>query len=57
MALLNMIIMIDKVTQWSICNRYFIYRPEGDDEDNEHFHIVDLENKNATYLVQDFASI
>ena len=44
----------DEVTVWAICGQYFLYKTEGSDENNDCFHMVNLENKNATYLIQDF---
>ncbi|MFS8160120.1 MAG: hypothetical protein ACMG6E_07905 [Candidatus Roizmanbacteria bacterium] len=39
---------------WAISNDYFIYKPTGDDEDSDCFHITNLKKDNATMLLPDF---
>jgi hypothetical protein len=39
---------------WAISNDYFIYKPSGDDENSDCFHITNLKKDNATMLLPDF---
>ena len=39
---------------WSISNEYFIYKPEGNDDDSDCWHIMNLRKENATILLKDF---
>eukprot|EP00347_Sterkiella_histriomuscorum_P017370 403349643 len=43
-----------EVTKWSINFQYFMFKTEAPDEDSDCFHLVNLDNGNATVLVEDF---
>jgi len=38
---------------WSISDEYFIYKPEGKDDNADCFHITNLKKQNATMLIPD----
>jgi hypothetical protein len=48
--------LIDEVTVWSIAHEYFLFKTEGSDVNNDCFHLVNLENGNSTFLIQDFVN-
>ncbi len=43
---------LDEVTLWSIQGRYFVFKLPQGEENSEYIQIVDLENGNATILVE-----
>lgn len=40
---------------WAICYQYFLFKTEGSDEDSDCFHLINLDNKNTTIMIEDFA--
>lgn len=44
----------EEVTVWAICYQYFLFKTEGSDEDSDCFHLINLDNKNTTIMIEDF---
>ena len=39
--------VIDEVSAWSIIYKYFIYKPEHPDQNNNYVHLINLEKGNS----------
>ena len=46
--------ILAEITVWTVFYQYFIYKPEEPDENHDCFYLIDLENGNATILIEDF---
>ena len=44
----------EEITIWAVCFQYFLFKTQDPDEDNDCYHLVNLENGNSTLLVEDF---
>jgi hypothetical protein len=47
---------VDPVIRWAICYNYLIFKPEGDDENSDYYHLVNLDLNNSEYLIRDFVN-
>ena len=53
-VLVNNNLCLEELKIWAICYDYFMYKPEYPDPNSHCYHIVNLNKKGATLLVQDF---